>query len=122
MTDLKVLYMSELLDALDIIYEKTPVLLDHWLETEDHMDIQSTMSYETLAMTIINLRDTVNTLIPLISKDEYSEEPVYQISQKNNNNLNLLVSPALALFMHINMLSDPESIYYSPVIGTWPNE
>lgn len=113
MVSLKHILVEELLNALDDIQNTIPAILDYYMEMDldpvdnIHMDI------DILTMNITNLRDSAKLIHKSIS-----------INNELENVSPILISPqakkfAFAMFLHIHMLTDPDSIYNSGIIGNY---
>ena len=115
--ELRELFIKELLDALDDIQRDVPEILDYYLE-ENPSDPDSNLDLDIdlLAMNLLNLRDSVN----ITRKQIDLKKQVAQSSLKTIQLAPGVRSVALAMFFHIHMLTDPDSIYNSDIINNWP--
>jgi hypothetical protein len=117
MTDLKTIFIEELLNALDDIQNDVPYILDYYMDMPSDitsqdmngMDSNMVLDIDLLSMNITSLRDSAKFIRSQIEA-ELPQKPVSTISLQTK-------TLALALFLHTHMLNDPESIYYSRVIG-----
>lgn len=116
MTDLKILLVEELLNALDDIQQDIPYILDYYMESNHAPDDNIHMDLDLLSMNITGLRDSAK----LIRASINTELLTSQLHQNTDSTLIRSMTPykhaALAMFLHIHMLTDPESIYNSGII------
>jgi hypothetical protein len=115
MTDLKTIFIEELLNALDDIQNDVPYILDYYMEQDaehdiDSMDCNMALDMDLLSMNITSLRDSAKFIRSQIEAELPQKTTTTTFSLQTK-------TLALALFLHTHMLNDPESIYYSRVIG-----
>lgn len=111
MTDLKIFMAEELLTALDEIQTSVPYILDYYVENTKLPECIDEMDMDLLSMNILSLRDTTKQMhaqLELEMPDDNTD-----ISNEDN----MINNNYIALTLHLYMLLDPESIYYSDVIG-----
>lgn len=112
MSDLKILLVEELLNALDDIQQDIPYILDYYMETNHAPDDNIHMDLDLLSMNITGLRDSAKLIRESINTELLT-------SQQNACGISSMTPykhAALAMFLHIHMLTDPESIYNSGII------
>lgn len=116
MSDLKILLVEELLNALDDIQQDIPYILDYYMESNHAPDDNIHMDLDLLSMNITGLRDSAKLIRESINTELLSS----QLNQNTDSTLISSMTPykhaALAMFLHIHMLTDPESIYNSGII------
>ena len=144
MTELKHIFVEELLNALDDIQRDVPFILDYYMDTEFDAEDSIHMDIDLLAMNITSLRDsaifTRDTVCTGIESPAqcnatdvtHNSKPAsggseFSVSDTIRVNTELAPHPvsispqvkqlALAMFLHTHMLTDPESIYNSGIIG-----
>ena len=117
--ELRELFIKELLDALDDIQRDVPEILDFYLE-DNATDLDSSLDLDIdlLAMNLLNLRDSVNITRQQIELKRQLEQESPTIMLDLSPGIR---STALAMFFHIHMLTDPDSIYNSGIINNWPD-
>lgn len=110
MTELKHILVEELLNALDDIQRDVSFILDYYMDTDFDAEDSIYMDIDLLVMNITSLRDSaIFTRDSICINTELPHQPV-SISPQ-------VKQLALAMFLHIHMLTDPESIYNSGIIG-----
>jgi hypothetical protein len=115
--ELRELFIKELLDALDDIQRDVPEILDFYLEDNStDPDSSLDLDIDLLAMNLLNLRDSVNITRQQIELKRQLEQESPTIMLDLSPGIR---STALAMFFHIHMLTDPDSIYNSGIINNW---
>lgn len=159
MSELKLILVEELLNALDDIQHDIPQILDYYINYDHNPDDNIHIDIDLLSMNIIALRDSAklilnDTIPPTLNSKltrggreigveaealHWADNPeqtgsfskcdaddLYKQDSPSNwicnpgqtlqvNNINYK-NIAFAMFLHIHMLTDPESIYNSGII------
>ena len=105
------LFVTELLNALDDIQQDIPIILDAYLEgtlpTELEIDI------DLLAANLTGLRDSAKLTRSILELNDTTPCTPVENNCLEALNLNKYKSIGLAMFLHIHMLTDETSIYYT---------
>jgi len=112
--ELAIIFIKELLDALDDIQHDVPIILNNYLDSvTDETECPNSFDIELLAMNILNLRDSVKQLCLSIPDKDHAQQQA---------TINYDITPAhkqfaLTMFFHMYMLTDETSIYHSDIIN-----
>lgn len=112
MTDLKILLVEELLNALDDIQQDIPYILDYYMESTHSPDDTMHIDLDLLSMNITGLRDSAKLIRESINTELLTQINADVIKHQSLAYKNVV----LAMFLHTYMLIDPESIYNSDII------
>lgn len=110
MVNLKHILIEELLNALDDIQRDVPFILNYYMDTDFEADDSIHMDIDLLTMNIMSLRDSANFTKNIICMNNELESNTIMSSPQ-------FKQFALAMFLHVHMLTDSESIYNSGIIG-----
>lgn len=122
MTELKHILIEELLNALDDIQNDVPFILDYYMATDFNADDNIHMDIDLLTMNIMSLHDSAKLIRDTISINYELPWSVIKNTTPHCTDNPDSISPqvkqlAFAMFLHTHMLTDPESIYNSGIIG-----
>lgn len=114
MTELKHIFVEELINALDNIQEDIPEILNYYIDNDISKEDGINISIDLLAMNLLNLRDSANMARQVINLEIQKAQA--EKTKSDEPNMTHVKKTALALFFHMHMLTDPESIYYSNIL------
>jgi hypothetical protein len=142
MTELKHILVEELLNALDDIQRDVPFILDYYMDTNFSNDDNIHMNVDLLTMNIMSLRDSaklirdtisINCELPSCLNYYYTLNGCRIMDKRVTGECKSILDStvqsypasistqvkqlAFAMFLHTHMLTDPESIYNSGIIG-----